>query len=306
MTTQHRLLDAPDGLLRNAFETAAHRYYDSKRDDALNLDLGHTDGFYHHHFAVGDFDHRVLDLTGPERERAIGAELHRMETQQVDLLVDGLRPVASGERVLDAGSGRGGTALLLHRSFGCDVDGVNFSGYQNAFARAEAERLGCAEQVRFHDRNMADTGFPAGSFDHVVSNETTMYVDVGEAFHEFSRLLRPGGTYVMVTWCRNDAVSSSCPEAEAIDAHYRCRTHSRGAYLRALLTAGLVPYRVEDLTREAMPYWELRSQYELASGIEAAYVNGYRSDRVNYVRIAARKPSTGTTGTAPHHKETRC
>lgn len=303
MTTQHC---PSDGLLRNPFEAAAHRYYDTKRDDALNLGLGHTDGFYHHHFAVGDFDHRVLELTGPAREKAIGAELHRMETQQVDLLVDGLGPVKPAERVLDAGSGRGGTALLLHRSLDCDVDGVNFSAYQNAFARAEAERLGCAGRVRFHDRNMADTGFPSGAFDHVVTNETTMYVEVAEAFAEFSRLLRPGGTYVLVTWCRNEAVSTACTEAEAIDTHYRCRTHSRGEYLRALLAAGLVPSRVEDLTREAVPYWELRSQYELASGIETAYLNGYRSDSVNYMRIVARKPATRLAQGARHDKEARC
>lgn len=287
MTTQNR---PAERLLRTPFEAAAHRYYDTKRDDALNLDLGHTDGFYHHHFAVGDFDQRVLELTGPAREKAIGAELHRMETQQVDLLVEGLGLVRPGERVLDAGSGRGGTALLLHKSLGCDVDGVNFSAYQNAFARTEAERLGCSGRVRFHDCNMTATGFPDGSFGHVVSNETTMYVDVGEAFTEFSRLLRPGGSYVLVTWCLNDAEAPSCPEAEAIDAHYRCRTHSRGAYLRALLAAGLVPYRIDDLTREAVPYWELRSRSELASGIETAYLDGYRSDRVNYMRIAARKP----------------
>jgi geranyl diphosphate 2-C-methyltransferase len=276
-------------LVRNSFERAAYTYYDTKRNDALNLDLGHSDGFYHHHFAVGDFDHSVLTRPAEEREAAIAAEIHRMESEQVRLFFQALGDVPPTARILDAGSGRGGTSLLLHRAYGCRVDGVNFSGYQNEFARNEARRRGYDDMVNFHDRNMVDTGFADGSFDYVVSNETTMYVDVYEAFREFSRLLRPGGTYVLVTWTCNDAVAPESAEATAIDVHYRSHTHRRSTYLKALLAADLTPIEVDDLTRDALPYWELRSQSELASGVEVPYLDGYRTDRVNYMRIVSRK-----------------
>jgi geranyl diphosphate 2-C-methyltransferase len=276
-------------LLRNAFETDAFTYYDTKRHDALNLDLGHSDGFYHHHFAVGDFDRSILNLTGTQRQEAINRELHRMETRQVDTLEEALGPVTREARILDAGSGRGGTAFLLHRAFGCRIDGVNFSAYQNDFARDEARRHGCADAVRFHDRNMTDTAIPDASFDYVVTNETTMYVDLDEAFTEFARVLKPGGCYVLLTWCVNDAVIDAPPEAAAIDEHYHCHTHRRSSYLRSLINAGLTPYQVDDLTRLAIPYWELRSESPLASGVEQPYLSGYQSDRVNYIRIAARR-----------------
>ncbi|MFJ8677609.1 SAM-dependent methyltransferase [Streptomyces sp. NPDC093589] len=284
MTVHH-----DSSLLRNAFETDAFAYYDTKRHDALNLDLGHSDGFYHHHFAVGDFDRSILNLTGTQRQEAINRELHRMETHQVDTLEEALGPVAREARILDAGSGRGGTAFLLHRTFGCRIDGVNFSTYQNDFARDQARRHGYADTVRFHDLNMTDTAFPDASFDYVVSNETTMYVDLDEAFTEFARVLKPGGCYVLLTWCVNDAVTDAPPEAAAIDEHYHCHTHRRSSYLSSLIKAGLTPYQVDDLTRRALPYWELRSESPLASGVEQPYLSGYQSDRVNYIRIAARR-----------------
>ncbi|MFV8133008.1 SAM-dependent methyltransferase [Streptomyces syringium] len=282
-------------LLRNAFETSAFTYYDTKRHDALNLDLGHTDGYYHHHFAVGDFDHAVLDLTGPERQDAINAELHRMETRQVDTLISALAPVEPTARILDAGSGRGGTAILLHQAFGCSIEGVNFSAYQNAFAREQAVKHGCADKVRFHDRNMTTTGFDDNTFDCVVTNETTMYVDPNETFPEFARILKPCGRYVLLTWCINDALAPHPAEANAIDEHYCCHTHRRTTYLQALINARLVPYQVDDLTEPAIPYWVLRSQSTLATGIEKPYLDGYHGNRINYIRISARKQEEGQT-----------
>ncbi|MGW7519054.1 SAM-dependent methyltransferase [Streptomyces sp. NPDC054796] len=171
--------------------------------------------------------------------------MHRMETQQVTTLSETLTPVPAQARVLDGGSGRGGTAILLHKTFGCQVDGVNISAYQNEFARQQAERHGCADAVRFHDRNMAETGFETGSFDYVVTNETTMYVDPYETFAEFARLLKPGGRYTLLTWCNNDALDPSPPEAAAIDAHYHCRTHRRTTRLPAVPNAKIPSSRVD-------------------------------------------------------------
>ncbi|OXM47391.1 SAM-dependent methyltransferase [Amycolatopsis alba] len=285
MTIEH------SSTVRTDLEKAAFDYYDNKRDDRINLDLGSTDGYYHHHFAVGDFDRTVLALDGDAREEAINVELHRMETRQVDVLTEALGEVPATARILDGGSGRGGTALLLHKAFGCRVDGVNISTYQNSFARNQAQAHKCADSVQFHDCNMASTGFPDASFDYVVTNETTMYIDTYETFAEFARILKPGGRYVLVTWCNNDAIDPHPPEATAIDEHYHCHTHRRTTYLRALLDAGLVPYEVDDLTEPAIPYWELRSHSDLATGIEKPYLDGYRSDRVNYIRIASRRAS---------------
>ncbi|MFE2726174.1 SAM-dependent methyltransferase [Kitasatospora sp. NPDC059327] len=283
MATKH-----PD--VRNDFEQAAFQYYDNKRADPLNLDLGHEDGFYHHHFAITDFDRTVLAESHPElREKRVRSELHRLETEQVTAFSTALGELPPASRILDAGSGRGGTSLLLHQRYGCEVDAVNFSTYQNAFAREAAASLGVADHVRFHDTNMVSTGFADATFDVVVTNETTMYVDLDEAFTEFARVLKPLGRYVLTTWCVNDAHGTTPPEAARIDAHYRSLTHTRDEYLTALRDHGLYPYQVDDLTELATPYWELRTHSELATGIEQPYLTGYRTNRINYMRVASRK-----------------
>jgi geranyl diphosphate 2-C-methyltransferase len=70
-------------------------------------------------------------------------------------------------QLLDAISGRGGTSVMAYQRFGCRVDGVSISQHQVDFANDQATRHGIAEHVRFHFRNMLDTGFPSAEFQGV-------------------------------------------------------------------------------------------------------------------------------------------
>ncbi|WP_327297743.1 MULTISPECIES: methyltransferase domain-containing protein [unclassified Streptomyces] len=281
-------------VVRDDYESQLNDHWEAKQNDDINLLLGKEDGLYHHHYAVGDFDRTVLTAPTDQRQQLILNEMHRMESEQVALILDGLGAPPPTTRLLDAGSGRGGTSFMVHDRFGCRVDGVNFCEHHLAFSRELAERRGCADSVRFHYANMAATGFPNASFQYVVTNETTMYVDLFETFAEFARLLKPGGRYVLVTWCENDSVATpgTRPEVDAIDAHYVCHIHRRSTYFRALAANGLVPSTVRDLTTEAMPYWELRSHSDLSTGVEEPFLNGYRSNRLNYLVIVAEKART--------------
>jgi len=278
-------------VIADEYEAAVAAYWDTKRDDPINLLLGAGDGLIHHHYGVGDFDHAILDLPVPDREAAVLAELHRLETQQTELILDTLSPVGAGNRLLDAGSGRGGTAFMLHDRFGCRVDGITISRYQVEFATDLARRRGCADHVRFHFRNMLRTGFPPASFDGVVTNETTMYVDLFALYREFARLLRPGGRYVLITWCVDDRTGPTADTAR-IDRHYGCHMHRRSTYFAALAAGGLVPYRVVDLTAEAIPYWELRTHSQHRTGIETAFLNAYRGGAANFLLVGSERGGT--------------
>ncbi|MEU1050737.1 methyltransferase domain-containing protein [Streptomyces sp. NPDC005897] len=287
-------------VVRNDYETQLNEHWEAKTNDDINLLLGKADGLYHHHYAVGDFNRHVLTAPPDQRQRLILNEMHRMESEQVALIHDGLGDLSPSARVLDAGSGRGGTSFMVHDRFGCRVDGVNFCEHHLAFSQELAARRGCADSVRFHYANMVATPFPNASFQYVVTNETTMYVDLFEAFAEFSRLLEPGGRYVLVTWCQNDAVTApgTSPEVDAINTHYVCHIHPRSTYFRALAANGLVPSTVRDLTAEAMPYWELRSHSELSTGVETPFLDGYRLNRLNYLVIVAEKAKTTERATS--------
>lgn len=268
------------------YEQSVAQYWDNEAN-AVNLQLGAVDGLYHHHYGIGEVNTAVLAAPAEQREAAIIAELHRLETAQADLLLDHLGPLTATDRVLDAGSGRGGTSVMAHRRFGCHVDGVSISSKQVEFANQHAAELGVADAVRFHVRNMLDTGFDSGSFRAVWTNETDMYVDLDDLCAEIARTLAPGGRYITITGVINDLIGPRSDAVRAIDDHYGCRVHTRTNYLTALLSHGFTPAVLMDLTAATIPYWELRAQSTLATGIEEGFLAGYREHSFQYLLIAS-------------------
>lgn len=282
-----------DGVVKTDYQRAVANYWDTNRNDPVNLRLGDVDGLYHHHYGIGDVDPAVLEGAEHDPDERITRELHRLETAQADLLLDHLGAVGPHDRVLDAGSGRGGTSFMAHERFGCAVDGVTISTYQVEFARRQAELRGCADEVRFHFRNMLDTGLPAGAYRGVWTNETTMYVDLFDLFAEFARLLQVGGRYVCITGCANDVLGPPSVAVRRINQHYVCDIHPRSRYFQALAATGLVPIDVVDLTERTIPYWELRQRSSLRTGIEEAFLTAYRERSFHYLLIAAHRLPDG-------------
>lgn len=274
-------------VLRTNYQRAVATYWNTNQRDPVNLRLGEIDGLYHHHYGIGEYDPSVL--AGPEdtRDDRIIAEMHRLETAQADVLLDHLGAIEPTARLLDAGSGRGGTSFMAHRRFGARVDGVSISEYQVGFATDQAAERGVAEEVRFHFRNMLDTGFDTGSMRGIWTNETTMYVDLFELYAEFARLLDYGGRYVCITGCSNDVNGLRSKAVSRIDEHYTCNIHPRSEYFKALAANNLTPINVVDLTAKTIPYWELRARSSVATGIEQAFLAAYREGSFHYLLIAA-------------------
>jgi geranyl diphosphate 2-C-methyltransferase len=278
------LVDQP--VLRSAYQRSVAAYWDNEHDP-VNMRLGELDGLYHHHYGIGEVDRSVLDGAAGSRDRAVIAEMHRLETAQAELLLDHFGDLGPGDRLLDGGSGRGGTSFMANQRFGCQVDGVTISEAQVEFANDQARRRGAADQVRFHFRNMLDTGFGAGSCQGIWTNETTMYVDLYELYAEFARLLSYGGRYVCITGCYNDVTGGRSKAVSQIDQHYTCDIHPRGEYFKALAAHGFVPITVLDLTGQTIPYWELRAESPVATGIEDSFLTAYREGSFHYLLIAA-------------------
>jgi geranyl diphosphate 2-C-methyltransferase len=273
-------------VLRTDYQKSVAEYWDNERDP-VNIKLGDVDGYYHHHYGIGDYDPSVLE--GPEgtRDDRIIKEMHRLETAQANVLLDHLGRVTSNDRVMDGGSGRGGTSFMANERFGCYVDGVTISRSQVDFANRQAVERGVSDHVRFHFRNMLDTGFETGSRRAIWTNETTMYVDLGELYAEFARLLEHGGRYVCVTGCYNDVTGGRSKAVSRIDEHYTCNIHPRSEYFKAMAANGLVPINVIDLTDQTIPYWELRAKSSVATGIEDPFLTAYREGSFHYLMIVA-------------------
>jgi geranyl diphosphate 2-C-methyltransferase len=277
---------AVDGVLRTEYQKSVAEYWNTEKDP-VNIRLGEVDGLYHHHYGIGDYDPSVLEGPKGTRDQRIIEELHRLETAQADVLLDHLGEISRAHRLMDAGSGRGGTSIMANARFGCAVDGVTISETQVAFANNQAAQRGVAGQVRFHFRNMLDTGFATGSRRGIWTNETTMYVDLSELYGEFSRLLEYGGRYVCVTGCSNDVTGLRSKAVSRIDEHYTCNIHPRSEYFKAMAANNLVPINVVDLTAATIPYWELRARSSVATGIEEAFLDAYKEGSFHYLLIAA-------------------
>jgi geranyl diphosphate 2-C-methyltransferase len=277
---------APAEVLRTDYQKSVASYW-NKEKDPVNLRLGDVDGLYHHHYGIGEVDQSVL--TGPEetRDERMIAEMHRLETAQAEVLLDHLGDVSPGDRLLDAGCGRGGSCIMANQRFGCQVDGVSISQKQVDFANGQAEARGVEHQVRYHFRNMLDTGFGTGSRRAIWNNESTMYVDLFELFAEHARQLEFGGRYVTITGCYNDVTGGRSKAVAQIDQHYTCNIHPRSAYFKAMTANNMVPISVVDLTALTIPYWELRAKSSVATGIEGPFLTAYREGSFHYLLIAA-------------------
>jgi len=279
--------DATKSVLASPYQRSVADYWNQERNP-VNLLLGDVDGTYHHHhYGIGEPDWSVLE--GPEetREQRVVEELHRLETAQAAFLLEHLGEIPGSGRLLDAGCGRGGTSFMAHQRFGCRTEGISISEEQVRFATAQAERRGVADSVRFSFRNMLDTGFETASFDGIWNNESTMYVNLNDLFAEHSRLLKPGGRYVCITGCYNDVYGLPSRPVSQINSHYICDIHPRSAYFAAMAANGLVPINVVDLTAATIPYWRLRAQSHLVTGIEEAFLEAYTCGSFHYLLIAA-------------------
>jgi geranyl diphosphate 2-C-methyltransferase len=277
----------PLRVTTTAYQRDVAEYWNSHTNDPVNLELGRVDDIYHHHYGLGEPDLTVLQAPDDVRDELMIKELHRLEHAQADVLLDHLGPIGPEDRILDGGSGRGGTSIMANARFGCHVDGVTISEYQANFANEQAKIRGVSDRVQFHLRNMLETQMPDGQLQAIWTNETTMYVDLFDLYREFRRLLRRGGRYVCITGCSNDVLGDKSPAVQHIDQHYICNVHARSTYMKALAANDLIPIKVLDLTPQTIPYWELRQQSSVRTGIEEYFLSSYRDGSFQYLLIVA-------------------
>lgn len=288
MTTVHADTARIPVPTQSTYQNRVADYWNAE-ENPVNLELGKIDDLYHHHYGIGDADRSVLDESDPGRRRErLTGELHRLEEAQAQLLASHLGQLSPSDRVFDAGCGRGGGSVVANLRYGCHADGVTISAKQADFANQQAHKRGIDDKVRYHHRNMLDTGFASGAYAASWNNESTMYVELDLLFAEHARLLRRGGRYVTITGCYNDTYGRASREVSLINAHYICDIHPRSAYFRAMARNRLVPTHVQDLTQAALPYWELRQQADhLVTGIEDTFLTAYRNGSFQYLLIVA-------------------
>ena len=131
----------------------------------------------------------------------LAESLHTLQnpTSEEKLLLLGQRLQLSAEsRILDVASGRGGPAVLLARTFGCAVHGVELSSDFHAVAVARAEEVGLADRVAFELADASTVEHQPASYDAALClGASFVYGSLADTVERLAPAVKPGG-YVVV------------------------------------------------------------------------------------------------------------
>jgi SAM-dependent methyltransferase len=105
----------------------------------------------------------------------------------------GLAHLQAGQKALDVGCGVGTTAVQMARRFGVAVSAVDISPIMLERARRNVERAGLERAIELEQGDILALRFPDGTFDRVIAEAVTMFVDRQRAARELVRVCRPGG-----------------------------------------------------------------------------------------------------------------
>jgi len=112
----------------------------------------------------------------------------------------------SGAKVLDVGCGIGGSSRYLAKRLGpgASVTGITLSPNQVKRATELAKDQN-VPNVNFTVMNALDMDYPDNTFDVVWAVESGEHMPDKEKYiNEMMRVLKPGGKFVMATWCQRD------------------------------------------------------------------------------------------------------
>ncbi|MGW0085219.1 methyltransferase domain-containing protein [Streptomyces sp. NPDC003393] len=185
---------------------------------------------------------------------------HAAQVRLVEELV-AFGPVPPMARVLDAGCGIGASAIHLAGRLGCTVDGITISAEQITRAEAKASRAGISDQTTFRLVDAMHTDYPDGTFDVVWALESCELMPDKKAFlAECMRVLKPGGTLLVATWCARDE-NLNPDETRLLHRIYRDFVVSHvlplERYAELAGELGLTDVRTADWSERVWDTWKL-------------------------------------------------
>ncbi len=98
-----------------------------------------------------------------------------------------------GQRILDVGAGVGTTAIEIVKRFGCEVVAVDIDTGMLDKAQVNADAAKLDGRLTIEKADIQSLPYADGTFDHVVIEAVTMFVDREKAAREAVRVCRPGG-----------------------------------------------------------------------------------------------------------------
>jgi len=199
---------------------------------------------------------RALRAAGKDPDRLSPADLGMLEdfhtlgriatAQLVDLL-----EIDDKTKVLDAGSGIGGTARYLAERHRCAVTAVDLTSDYCETNRWLNDSVGLAERISVHQADVTALPFDDDSFDIVISQHVQMNIpDKGRLYSEAHRVLKPEGILALwdITSGNGAALDYPLPWA---DQPHRSHLVTAGQLRGAIQSQGFRIDHWNDLTEQS-------------------------------------------------------
>ena len=207
---------------------------------------------------------------------------HRKDRRQAQIdLIEAMlawAEIDQAEEILDVGCGIGGSSLYLADKFNARVVGITLSPVQakRAVERAQAIGINDASDLKlsaqkrphaeFQVVDALNTPFVDNQFDFIWSMESGEHMpDKVQFLQECYRLLKPGGVFLMATWCHRPQTSLAGvltpDEQNHLQALYQvyCLPYviALPDYEAIAHQLGFQQVRVADWSMAVAPFWDV-------------------------------------------------
>jgi len=221
-----------------------------------------------------------------------GMSVFDASRKTVEAMKQQLGYVDPGSRVLDLGSGYGGSARYLAATTGCHVTCLNLSEVQNDRNRLLNLEQGLADRITVLHGNFESIPCKADYFDVVWSQDAFLHSDSREVvLREIHRVLKPGGELIFTDPMQAD----DCPDGVLQPVYDRLSLESLasfGFYREQLVILGFEEKSVIELTHHLKKHYakikmDLQGRYrELIRTISAEYMDRMLLGLDNWVNAA--------------------
>ena len=189
---------------------------------------------------------------------------------QIDLIEELLKWATSQSllktpaSILDVGCGIGGSTLYLADKFEATATGITLSPLQASRARERAGELGLSQTASFQVADALSLPFEDNAFDLVWTLESGEHMpDKQQFLAECYRVLQPGGTFLMATWCHRPTHSLAgeltIAEKQHLEKIYQvyCLPYviALDEYEAIAAQCGYQDIHVDDWSTAVAPFW---------------------------------------------------
>ncbi len=184
-----------------------------------------------------------------------------------------------GMKILEVGSGLGGSAFHLAEAYGADVLGLDCSAEMVALC-SERQQKKCLPNVSFRQGDIRTGDLEIGAFDLVWTRDCVLYLpEKSCVWSNVYTALKPGGQLFVTDFCRGGGALSD--EFETYLEECRYYLQALDEYVRTLEAAGFGQVHMEDITAAFVD--DLRREQRRLVDDRDAFLGEFDEDDYEYL-----------------------